>query len=180
MKDLQPVIFLVPLIVLSVVGLLYFISVKKATDKKAFNKFIFTVIVFAFLVNFTWELIQLPLYKNPVYDMEHIAFCALASLADVLMVLLLYLALAFIFKNIFWMQHPKWPQVIFLIVIGGAGAVLSELRHLSLGTWEYKYSMPLIPVINVGISPVIQFMVLPLLIYLISAYRVKKSPKNIH
>lgn len=59
------------------------------------------VIVISFLLNLLWELLQLPLYKNANYDFNHIAFCALATVADVLMILLLYFGLALILKNIF-------------------------------------------------------------------------------
>ena len=84
------------------------------------------------------------------------------------MVLLLYFGLAFIFKDIFWIQYLKIKRVLLLVLIGGAGAILSEMRHLSLGSWGYDDSMPLIPFVNVGISPVLQFMILPLLIYFLS------------
>ena len=174
MNDIQPIIFLIPVIVLIMVIVLYFYLVKKTTDRKAFKKFIFIMIFFAFLLSFAWELIQIPLYKNPVYDIDHIAFCALASLADVLMVLLLYFGLSFIFKDPFWLQDFKLKRVLLLVLIGGAGAVLSEMRHLSLESWGYNDSMPIIPVVNVGISPVLQFMILPLLIYFLSYKRLKK------
>lgn len=176
MNAIQPVIFLVPLIVLTVVCILYFILLNRATEKKAFNKYIFIVIVLSFLLNFAWELIQIPLYKNSVYDVKHIAFCALASLADVLMVLLLYMGFAFVFKETFWMQHLKLNRGLLLVLIGGAGAVLSEMRHLSLGSWEYDNAMPIIPFVNVGIAPVLQFMILPVLTYSFSyKYLIKQE-----
>lgn len=175
MNDIKPIIFLVPLIVLTIVCILYLILLKKATDKKAFQKYILITIVFAFLLNLAWELIQIPLYKNPVYDIDHIAFCTLASLADVLMVLLLYFGLALIFKDPFWIQFLKLHRIVIVVLTGGAGAVLSEMRHLSLGSWGYNDSMPLIPVVNVGMSPVLQFMMLPLLVYFLSFKRLKIS-----
>ncbi len=118
------------------------------------------------------------MYKIPAYDFKHIAFCALASLADVLMVLLLYFGLALIFKNPFWIKPLKLYRVVILVLIGGAGAVLSEMRHLSSGSWAYDNSMPIIPFVNVGISPVLQFMIFPLLIYSLSFYRLKNAREN--
>ena len=177
MNDIKPVIFLVPLIVLILVSSFYFYLLKKITDTKAFNKFIFIMITLAFLLNFAWEFIQIPFYKNAVYDINHIAFCALGSLADVLMVLLLYFGIAWIFKNPFWIQPLKLYRVVILVLIGGAGAVLSEMRHLSLGSWGYDDSMPIIPVAHVGIAPVLQFMILPLLIYFLSFNRLKNAKK---
>ncbi len=178
LNDIKPIIFLIPAIVLILVSVLYFYLLKKTTDRKAFNKFVFIMIILAFLLNFSWELIQIPLYKNPAYDIKHIAFCALASLADILMVLLLYFGLAVIFKNPFWIQRLKLHRMAIVVLFGGAGAVLSERRHLSLGSWEYDDSMPIIPFVNVGIAPVLQFMILPLLIYFLSLYFLKSMIKN--
>jgi hypothetical protein len=168
MNSIKPIIFLLPVITLIVTSILFFILVKKAADKQFFKSYIFTVIVVAFLLNLAWELIQLPLYKNAVYNFNHIAFCILATIADVLMVLLLYFVFALILKSIFWIQYTKLQRMIIVVLIGGAGAVLSEMRHLSLGSWAYDDSMPLIPLVNVGISPVLQFMLLPLIIYKLS------------
>ncbi len=178
MNEIKPIIFLVPVIVLILITAIYFYLLKKTTDTKAYKNFIFIMIVLAFLLNYAWELIQIPLYKNPAYNFKHIAFCALASLADVLMVLLLYFGLALIFKNPFWIQPLKLYRVVVLVLIGGAGAVLSEMWHLSLGSWAYDNSMPLIPVVNVGIAPVLQFMILPLLIYFLSSKRLKNVGQN--
>ena len=178
MNEIKPIIFLVPVGVLILITALYFYLLKKTTDRKAFNKFIFTMIILAYLLNYAWELIQIPLYKNSAYDFKHIAFCALATLADVLMVQLLYFGLTLIFKNLFWIQPLKFYRVAILVSIGGAGAVLSEMRHLSLGSWAYDNSMPIIPFVNVGISPVLQFMILPLLIYFLSSNRLKNIREN--
>jgi len=168
MSDLKFIIFFVPVIVFILISVLYFYLLKKTMDRKAFNKFISIMTILAFLLNFAWELIQIPLYKNSAYNINHVAFCALASLADVLMVLLLYFGLALIFKNPFWIKPLKFHRLVIVVLIGGSGAILSEMRHLLLGSWAYDNSMPLIPVVNVGISPVLQFMILPLLIYFLS------------
>ena len=135
---------------------------------------VFTITGIALLMNLIWELVQMPLYKDALYDVQHIAFCALASIADALMVLLLYLAVALIFRNPLWIRHLKWQQIGIVILIGGIGAVLAEMRHLSLGSWAYADSMPIIPIVSVGISPFVQFMVLPLLIYFLSFLLLKK------
>ena len=173
MNNIKPLLFLIPVIAFILTGLLYFFLLKKATDKKAFNRFVFTTAVLAFLLNFVWELIQIPLYRNSSYDTDHILFCALASMADTIMVLLIYLGLAAIFKDLFWVKHLRLIRIAIVVLIGGAGAVLSEMRHLSLGSWTYDDSMPILPVVNVGIAPVLQFMILPVLIYLLSLYRLK-------
>ena len=169
MENLKPVIFLFPVIALTLIIVLYTYLIKKATNTKVFNRFILIMTIVAFLLNFSWELMQMPLYDNSSFIINHITFCALGSVADAIMVLLIYFGLAVIFKNPLWIYPLKWQRVVLVILIGGIGAILSEMRHLSLGNWAYSDSMPLIPILNVGISPVLQFMILPTLIYIVSA-----------
>lgn len=169
MNDIKPIIFLVPVIALIATCILYFFLSKKTPDKKVFSRMVFTITILAFLLNFTWELIQMPFYRNSFYDIRHVSFCSLASLADAIMVLLLYFGLAFLFKDPLWIQPLKWQRIIILILIGGAGAVLSEMRHLSIGSWAYADSMPTVPIVkNVGLYPLLQFIILPFLIYYLS------------
>jgi hypothetical protein len=110
----------------------------------------------------------MPLFKGGVYDWQHILFCVLATVADVIMVLIIYFGFALTCKNAFWVKNLKTNRIILLLLTGGAGAVLAEIRHLSIGTWSYADAMPLIPLVLVGLSPVLQFMVLPILIYRLS------------
>ena len=135
------------------------------------------ILVLGFILNFVWELVQMPLYKDAPYTTSHIAFCALASVADALMVLLIYLVLALVFKTPFWVQNINWQRVVIVIVVGGVGAILSEMRHLSLGSWVYDDSMPIIPIVNAGLSPVLQFALLPIVIYLLSNTKTKAPQK---
>jgi len=51
---------------------------------------------------------------------------------------------------------------------GGMGAVAAEIKYISIGTWAYNTSMPLIPIAKVGLLPVLQFMLLPASIYYLS------------
>ena len=172
---MKPILFLIPVIALTLTGILYYYFYKKNNNKKGYNKLVFTIATFAFLFNLTWELIQIPLYKAGSYSIEHMAFCALASVADAILVLLLFFGTAVLFRNLFWIQDKKWQQMVIVILLGATGAVLGEMRHLSIGSWAYADSMPIIPVVNVGITPVLQFMILPLLVYRISFRLYKKT-----
>ena len=173
MNNLKPIIFLFPVIALILIAILYISLQKKTTNRSAFNSLILMIPVFAFFLNLLWELLQMPLYDSASFAINHITYCALGSVADAIMVLLLYLGFALIFKTPFWMQPLKGQRVIIVILIGGIGAALSEMRHLSLGNWAYSDLMPLIPIMKVGISPVLQFMILPVFTYILSFYCLK-------
>ncbi len=175
MNNLNISTFLVPVIALILVGLFYNYFSEKAPNKIVYRHFIILVTILAFLLNLAWELIQGPLYEGYRYDVQHIAFCALASIADAVMVLLIYFALALIFKNPLWVQNLSVSRILLVMLIGGVGAILAEIRHLSAGNWDYAESMPIIPFVEAGLSPVLQFMLLPPLIYYLSFRFLKSS-----
>jgi hypothetical protein len=173
MEKLKLTIFILPVISLIVVTFFYLSILRKTTNKIVFRKMVIMTGLFALILNFGWELAQLPLYIGGSYTLMHISICALGSVADVIMVLLIYLALGLIYKNPLWVNEFTWQRKLVLIMIGGVGAVLGEMRHTGQGNWAYAPSMPLILILNVGLSPVLQFMILPLLVYYSSYYMVK-------
>jgi len=106
-------------------------------------------------------------------NMQTAMLCGVASIADALMVLLLYYAFAVIYKDPFWVQHFTPMRILLLVMTGATGAILTEMLHLSTGSWRYSQRMPIVPVVNAGVSPVLQFMILPILSYRISSYFTK-------
>jgi arginine exporter protein ArgO len=170
MNDLKPVAFLIPVIALMLAAALYFFLLKETSNKKPFKEFVLVVSGVAFLLNLAWELLQVPLFEGASYNFKHIAFCAVAAVADAIMVLLLYFGFALLYNNSFWINDLTFRRGLILILVGGAGAVLAEVMHTAKGSWAYADAMPIIPVVNVGLSPVLQFMILPVIIYYISSY----------
>ena len=144
MEELSLGIFVVPTIALTLVILGYLYFAKQVTDIGEYRRFVFAVAVTSFMLNFIWELAQGPLYEGFEYDLKHISFCALASVADMLMVF-----------------------ILLLVLVGFFGAILAEVWHTARGDWAYVDAMPRLPVAEVGISPVLQFTILPWLIFLI-------------
>ena len=182
MINLTPAMFVAPTIALTGVVLLYAYLWKSAADKLLFRRFIVLVSVLAFLLNFAWELSHCPLFKGCGFDYAHVTFLALASLADAILAALLYLSFALVYQNGIWAYSLTARRCFWVMVVGGTGAVVSEMAHLAAGNWAYTASMPLILGIGVGITPVLQFTVLPVLIYSLSAHftvikAVPSSPK---
>ena len=179
MPRLSLSITIIPGIAVMLDILLYVFLLRYTNQKKMYKRFVIATILFAFFFNVAWEILQIPLFKGGVYEWHHILFCALASVADVIMVLLIYFGFALIYKNALWVKNLNTNRVILLILAGGAGAVLAEVWQVSIGTWSYASAMPLIPVVNVGLSPVLQFMLLPFFIYRFSFKKqVKKGGIN--
>ncbi|MCC3154938.1 hypothetical protein Q3A66_17335 [Hymenobacter sp. BT770] len=169
MVALTPGLFVVPVGALAGALGLYAYFLKRATNKPVFRRFVGTGAVLAFLLNYAWELSHCTLYQGISYDLPHVAFLALASLADTIMAGLLYFGFALVYRNGLWARHLPAERIFWLVVAGGTGAILSEVAHLAAGNWAYATRMPIIPGIGVGLTPVLQFMVLPVLIYSLSA-----------
>lgn len=173
MVDLTPGMFVTPVIALAAIALLYIYFLKDAPDKPLFRRFVGAVAGLSFLLNYGWEIGHCPLYTVCVYDRPHMIFLALASLADVIMAGLLYFGFALIYRNGLWVSHLSTSRVFWLILVGGAGATVSEIAHLAAGNWAYTDRMPIIPGIEVGLTPVLQFAILPVLIYSLSIGLIK-------
>ncbi len=164
--DLSFGIFVVPVITLTLIITLYIHFFRKVADKRKYRYFIVYTAIVAFIINFVWEVAQGPLYENFQYDFEHVSFCALASIADMLMVLVLLFLFGLIYKNVYWISRLKFTRIIILILVGFLGAILAEWWHTWRGDWAYAESMPLIPWVEVGLTPVLQFTLLPLIIFI--------------
>lgn len=177
MDNLHPGIFIMPVIALSIAIILYVRFVKEAPRKHLFKTFSLTLFTLAFLMNFLWELLHGPFYEGVTYDVKMISFFALASIADAIMVVLIYFSFSLIYKDPLWIKELSFKRGFFIVIVGGIGAVLTEIRHLSERNWSYDESMPIIPVVGVGLSPVLQFMLLPLFVSYISFYFVKTKIK---
>jgi phosphatidylglycerophosphate synthase len=117
---------------------------------------------------------QMPLFKNMPFKWETTLFCFQASIADCIMVLLLYVGFCLIYKNSAWFIRPRFLQVVLLVIMGGLGAILAEKKHISLGNWAYSSYMPLVPVVYIGLSPLLQFMILPAIIFFVASPKAEK------
>jgi len=172
-EDLKATTLIIPGIALVTVIILYVQLLRYFNNRNVFKRLSYLIIASSFLFNFAWEMLQMPLYQGMKLNMPTTMFCGVASIADVLMVLLLYYAFAVIYKDPFWVQHFTPTRILLLMVVGTIGAILAEMLHLSTGSWKYSESMPIIPIGKVGLSPVLQFMILPLLSYCISSFFTK-------
>ena len=144
--------------------------------KSSYNKkkiFITSSIIFilAYVFNLVWEYLHYPLY---ICDLSQI-FCAFyASFIDALIVLGIFFAGSFIFNELFWIEKLNKRKITILLVGSFVIAYIIELRALYEEKWAYAVSMPIIPFVDVGLSPILQMMILPLLIFIITKNILKK------
>lgn len=124
------------------------------------------IIFFAFVLNFVWEQLQVPLFLGfehvPAYEL--IIHCTRATLGDVLISLICFYITAMICSSRNWVEHPSTLAVSSFVVSGVLITIGFEILATGpLDRWQYSELMPIIPFTNIGLSPVMQWIVLPLL-----------------
>ncbi|MEE8624931.1 MAG: hypothetical protein V3T19_06295 [Acidiferrobacterales bacterium] len=122
--------------------------------------------IFAFLLNFVWELLQMPLFAG-FADFQYyqtILHCMKATFGDVVISLVAFAGACLITRSRMWIILMNKSGVVVFLAIGLVITILFELLATGpLNRWEYDELMPMVPVIGVGASPVAQWVILPLL-----------------
>lgn len=175
MDKLSSEIVIIPAAVLLSVVLMYVYFRRKAADVRRYERSVLLIASFGFIGNLLWEIAHGQLYEGFRYDADHLAFCALASVADMLMVLLLFFGFAILYKDIDWIGNLNPGRTSLLVTVGTLGAILAEIWHVGRGDWAYAEQMPLLPVVEVGVSPVIQFALLPWVIFSAAENKMKNT-----
>jgi hypothetical protein len=120
----------------------------------------FFIFLISFVTNFIWENLHSVLYSN--YKGEQITQLILirASFWDAIMITIFLLPFLYMdfFKKRLWL----------IFVIGIVLATIIELYALATGRWSYGHEMPLIPLLNTGLTPTIQLGLLGYLTYKLS------------
>ncbi|OEK03062.1 hypothetical protein BFP97_16720 [Roseivirga sp. 4D4] len=99
--------------------------------------------------------------------MEQVYF-VLCSLADVLLIFLVYFLVALIFRNPYWIHHLAAAQILTTLLISALVSFLAEKIALYMNWWTYTDQMPLVPFLNIGLSPFLAITLLPVLTFLFS------------
>jgi hypothetical protein len=119
-----------------------------------------------------WEVAQIGAYDFPDTSLiEAVIGCFVPSLGDGLMTLTIYWTGWVVFREWRWVLHPGIRGYLLVIVIGLLLAVVVELNALyRTGAWAYNERMITIPLLEIGILPVLQMLVLPPATVLLLAY----------
>ncbi len=126
--------------------------------------------VIAVLINYVWEIVQAPFYVGMKSFKLVWWHCGLAALGDGLLVLLIYAAGWAALRRRDWFVHPGVIGYAVMLLAGLIISVSIEWLAVSVtNRWAYTARMPLVPLLNVGLAPVAQMLVLPLLIFRILA-----------
>lgn len=138
-------------------------TVSAVTDSPEFN-----VAVFAWLLNFAWEIVQAPLFVG-MAEMPHAQVtkaCLQATFGDAVIMLVAHGGVAVAARSRRWFLTPKGWQLPLFMAVGVSITVAIEwlaTRGYWMASWNYLPAMPLMPGTGIGLVPLLQWIVLPLL-----------------
>ena len=111
----------------------------------------------AFLLNIIWENLHSNLYvhyqNGPVTQLVLLR----ATLFDAVFITLLGL--------LFFRFRYLRERLLYAFIIGFIAAIIIEIYALKTGRWAYSDLMPIIPLLNTGLTPTIQLGILSYLIF---------------
>jgi hypothetical protein len=124
----------------------------------------FNVAVFAFLLNYPWEFLQVRFFAGmaEAAHWDAIVFCSVAALGDAGIALVAFWTVAAVCRSRRWIVKPSVRQGIGFVSTGLAVTVTFEwLATRVWARWEYAPAMPTLPVLGTGALPLLQWLVLP-------------------
>ncbi len=132
----------------------------------AFLRFLFSLFLVSTALHFGWEISQMGYYSFSVPSLAgYAAFIKehwIVSGKDGLITVALYLLVGMLVKNAGWGKRFNRQRLMFLVVLGFLWAVGVEYHATEIAhRWAYGLSMPMIPILNVGVAPVLQMVVVP-------------------
>lgn len=125
------------------------------------------VAIFSFLLNFLWEMQQMPFFQIPseFTCIDVVNNCTLATVGDVGISLAAFGTVAVLSKSRRWILQPNWWQVSIFILVGIIITIIFEaLATRILNRWQYGDVMPTLPFFGTGLFPVLQWLIIPPLI----------------
>ncbi|MCO6414004.1 MAG: hypothetical protein J5I92_14780 [Thiogranum sp.] len=122
------------------------------------------LVVLALPLNLLWEIAQFPLYtvwhqNDWSYILYGLAHC---TLGDLLILLILYELIALIQRDRHWYVHNVLPSGALFTIAGIAYTIYSEISNVRIkGTWGYTELMPIVPLVEIGGTPFLQWLLIP-------------------
>lgn len=131
------------------------------------------------LASLAWEILQLPLYTiweegSPGWIAFAVAHCTAGDILIGGAALLLALILSRAGEPAAW---PAGRIGTFMLLLAVFYTVLSERINVALGNWAYSERMPILPGVEVGIAPLLQWLVVPLAAFLWARARAGHIPR---
>jgi len=124
-----------------------------------------------FLINLCWEMLQSPLYEDVARKPygEILISRLHCTVGDVVILLGAYWGMALATGDRAWLLQGRIRDIAAFSALGLGYTVVSEWVNVDLrSAWGYADTMPRVPWIGTGLAPLLQWVVLPPVIAVVS------------
>jgi hypothetical protein len=113
--------------------------------------------------NLVWEVFQLPLFTLwRTAGAAYLAFAALHCWVGDLLIGSAFLGLGIMVAGRFWPSGGYVRVAAITVLLGVAYTVFSEWLSVAVrGSWAYAPAMPRLPPLGTGLSPLLQWIIVP-------------------
>ncbi len=122
------------------------------------------LLVLALPLELLWEVAQFPLYTvwhegDWNYILYGLAHC---TLGDLIILLVAYWVVALLNRDRNWHLNTVLPNGVLFMVLVVVYTIYSEIMNVNIkGTWDYTELMPIVPVVEIGAMPFLQWVLIP-------------------
>ncbi|MFT5537912.1 hypothetical protein C8024_09020 [Sphingopyxis sp. BSNA05] len=127
------------------------------------------IATFGFFTSFIWEMLQMPFfYVGSATSWESTLGCTRATIGDAGILVLAYTVVSMLNRDRHWMHRPTSGMIGTYLLSGlGMTAIIEEIATgvPTQWGWGWRYSelMPLFPGTNIGLVPILMWIVIPLI-----------------
>ena len=121
----------------------------------------------------------MPLYVENGNLLDFARHCIVPSLGDGVIVLIIFGVGWWVLRRADWFVRPSASAYALMLVTGLIIAILIEwVAVYGMGRWSYTARMPVLPVLGVGLSPVLQMLLLPPVIFKAAAWWLERRQRG--
>lgn len=132
---------------------------------RQFIGLITVIFIVAFFLHFVWEMWQIPFFLD-MGDAPHsevVGLCTKAAVGDAVMATIAYIMGALIARHVNWLLVPRMGSLLAYFATGLVLTVILEYQATDIDDrWQYSELMPRLPLLNTGLVPLLQWVLLPL------------------
>ena len=138
------------------------------------SKYLVQLYVYATAFNYPWELAQASFFNGMSNGGVAWVHCLGSALGDGVITLMVYLVGGALYRSWSWSYRMSMQKYMTVAVIGFVvGATIEWIALNVLHRWSYAWNMPVVPLLHLGIFPLLQMVfLLPIIFFLASRYRI--------
>lgn len=189
--ELMEIVFFIPLVLLILMLLMHSYFFTSSKDENIKNNNSFTriqswkilpevqLLMLSLPLHLLWEIAQFPLYtvwhENDwsyiIYGLIH------CTLGDMLILISVFWIVSLLNRSRCWIYSPALSNVILFTILGLGYTIFSEIVNTRItNSWGYTELMPIVPIIEVGGMPFLQWLLIPsVIIWLMQIIRPTQS-----